>query len=97
VVVHVNSVGIMERADNNIDVYPTIANDRLFVSQNAPLCSYSELTFILTDLLGRELKRGYLNGENKHEIDIRTLENSSYILRIEGEGIAESFRFQVSR
>lgn len=92
--VHVTVVGIKESETRNVkfNLFPIPAKDFLFFTtdQTQHLTSY-----LVYNSVGNEVLKG--TNENKGIIDISTLTNGMYFIRIEADEIVFSGKFQVIR
>jgi hypothetical protein len=90
--IHVSTVGInqMETSLLKLKLYPIPASDYLFIDRDA---SQKPYTFSILNSLGSEI----LAGENKSEnrIDISTLQNGMYFIRLNVDQLIYSGKFLV--
>ena len=79
-----------------IRVFPNPTNDLLQIELE--LSVSNEVTLTISDVLGRTIVSSLENGvsgQNKFEIDVRSIANGFYFLTIESGGRAASIRFSV--
>lgn len=75
--------GFNEQAlSENIDIYPNPATDMIHVDLgNIP----GTRNYIITDVVGRQVKTGILNGNSLNVIALSDLSKGAYIIKISGE------------
>lgn len=75
-----NDVGIQEKPQNNIQIYPNPTHDRLTIRSEQDIDS-----IIIYDLSGREVLRQKLNNKNA-TLNIKTLSSGTYFIQIFNKG-----------
>ena len=74
-----NIVSVFRSTSGKLKVFPTVASDKL----NIVTDNNDTQTFSISDLMGRTLQTGQLNGQK--ELSISTLRAGSYILKLGSE------------
>jgi hypothetical protein len=94
-------LGIEQSVGNKLEVstYPNPVNNMLNVSYTKTQSSL--INFTIVDVLGKvvlsiEEDASYLKGEATKSINVSTLDNGNYFLKISSEGAVESLPFVVS-
>ncbi|MEO1050016.1 MAG: T9SS type A sorting domain-containing protein [Bacteroidota bacterium] len=79
-----------DQLKRNVLLYPNPAEDRLFINANTPS---GIVDVVITDLQGKTLFAGELNGRSSFEVDIAGFERGIYLARVTVESKEQVFKF----
>ena len=93
------AVGIDEAnaLDRRLTLFPNPTDGLMSLSFDLP--SATNVSFVVTDLAGKQVmasSRGFGSGEQRHNLDLSTLPNGSYLVQVSADGLTATRKVTVS-